>query len=139
MKVYLETSVILRKILAEPGALKEWGLWDEGCTSELTRVEALRTLDRLRLQGSLDDAGVGEKRRLLKDILEATDSITLDAQVLDRASQSYPTIIGTLDAVHLASALLLFEERNEKLIFLTHDQRLGLAAQAVGFDTLGLG
>lgn len=138
MKVYLDTSIILRKLLAEPGPLKEWGRWDAGCTSEITRVEALRTLDRLRLQGDLDDAEVTEKRRLLREIMETADSITLDTQILDRASQSYPTVIGTLDAIHLASALLYLEEKDEKLVFLTHDHRLGLAAQALGFETLGL-
>lgn len=139
MKVYLDTSVILRKLLGEPGALKEWGSWDEGCTSAITRVESLRALDRLRLQGSLDDAEVAEKMRLLREVLETSDQIVLDAAILDRASQSYPTVIGALDAIHLASALLYFEHKKERLLFLTHDYRLGIAAQAVGFETLGLG
>ena len=138
MKAYLDTSVILRKLLGEPGALKEWGHWDEGLTSELTRVEAQRALDRLRLQGSLDDGEVSEKMRLLREILETADQIALDAAILDRASQSFPTVIGTLDAIHLSSALLYLEHKNEKLIFMTHDHRLGLAAQALGFDTRGL-
>ena len=138
MKAYLDTSVILRKLLGEPGALKEWGHWDEGCTSELTRVESLRTLDRLRLQGSLDDGEVAEKMQRLRDILETTDVIGLDSRVLDRASQSYPTVVGTLDAIHLASALLYLEHDKEKLIFMTHDNRLGTAAQALGFETRGL-
>ena len=138
MKVYLDTSVILRKLLCEPGALKEWGDWDEGCTSELTRVESLRTLERLRLQGSLDDGEVAEKMELLRGILEATDLITLDSAILERASQSYPTVVGTLDAIHLASALLYREQKNLKLLFMTHDQRLGIAAQALGFETRGL-
>ncbi|MEK7382266.1 MAG: type II toxin-antitoxin system VapC family toxin [Elusimicrobiota bacterium] len=138
MKAYLDTSVILRKLLGEPGALKEWGHWDEGCTSELTRVESLRTLDRLRLQGSLDDGEVAEKMELLRDVLETADMIGLDSRVLDRASQSYPTVVGALDAIHLASALLYLEHRKEKLIFMTHDRRLGIAAQALGFETRGL-
>jgi predicted nucleic acid-binding protein len=138
MKAYLDTSVILRKLLGEPGALKEWGLWEEGCTSELTRVESLRVLDRLRLQGSLDDDEVSEKMQLLREILETTDLIALDSTILDRAAQSYPTVIGALDAIHLASALLYLEHKKEKLLFMTHDHRLGIAAQALGFETRGL-
>lgn len=138
MKAYLDTSVILRKLLGEPGALKEWGRWEEGCTSELTQVESLRVLDRLRLQGGLDDDEVAEKMQLLRGILETTDLIALDSAILDRASRSYPTVIGTLDAIHLASALLYFENKKEKLFFLTHDRRLGIAAQALGFETRGL-
>ena len=138
MKAYLDTSVILRKLLGEPGALKEWGHWDEGCTSELTRVEALRVLDRLRLQGSLDDGEVAEKMRLLREVLETADLIALDSAILDRASQSYPTVVGTLDAVHLSSALLYVELKKEPVFFMTHDRRLGTAAEALGFETRGL-
>ena len=138
MKAYLDTSVILRKLLGEPGALKEWGDWEEGCTSELTRVEALRALDRLRLQGSLDDGEVAEKMQLLREILETADLIALDSAILDRASRSYPTVVGTLDAVHLSSALLYLEHKKEKLLFMTHDRRLGTAAQALGLETRGL-
>jgi len=138
VKAYLDTSVILRKLLGEPGALKEWGHWEEGCASELARVESLRVLDRLRLQGDLDDGEVARKMQLLREILETTDLIALDAAILDRASQSFPTVIGTLDAIHLASALLYREHKKEKLLFMTHDLRLGTAAQALGFETRGL-
>ncbi|MBI3298817.1 MAG: PIN domain-containing protein [Elusimicrobia bacterium] len=139
MKVYLETSVILRKLLGEPDALKQWGEWKEGCTSEITLVESLRALDRLRLRGILDDAVVAEKMRLLREILEAVDVIALDAHVLNRSAQSFPTVIGALDAVHLSSALLYVEQRDEKLVFLTHDRQLGTAAEALGLETRGLG
>ena len=138
MKAYLDTSVILRKLLGEAGALKEWGDWDEGCTSELTRVESLRVLDRMRLQGSLDDVEVAEKMQLLREILETADLISLDSTILDRASQSYPTVVGASDAIHLASALRYLEHKKENLFFMTHDHRLGIAAQALGFETRGL-
>lgn len=137
MKVYLDTSVLLRTLLGESGALKEWGHWDEGYTSEITRVESLRTLDRLRLQGRLQDAEVAEKMQLLREVLETTGLLALNQPVLDRAAQSFPTIVGTLDAIHLASAMLYSEERKNKLIFLTHDIRLGIAAQALGLETRG--
>lgn len=137
MKVYLDTSVILRKILGEPEALKGWGHWDEGYTSEITRVESLRALDRLRLQGSLDDVEVSEKMSLLRETLETTGLISLNPAVLERASRSYPTVLGTMDAVHLASALLYVEQKKERLLFLTHDHRLAIAARALGLEISG--
>ena len=137
MKAYLDTSVILRKLLGEPGALENWGDWAEGHTSEITRVESLRALDRLRLQGGLDDAEVAEAMRMLKAVLDATATIGLNQAVLERASRSYPTVLGTLDAVHLASALLYMEQKRETLLFLTHDDRLAIAAQAMGLETRG--
>lgn len=135
MKVYLDTSVILRKILGEDAPLEEWGLWDQGYTSAITRVEALRALDRLRLQGGIDDAEVAEKVQLLREVLDATGIISVNQAVLDRAAQSYPTVVGTLDAIHLASALIYTEQKKEPLVFLTHDHRLALASKALGFET----
>ena len=137
MKAYLDSSVILRKLLGEPGALKEWGSWVEGYTSEITGVESLRTLDRLRLEGRLEDAEIAEKMQLLREVLDSTGGIALNAAVLERASRNYPTVLGTLDAIHLASAVIYLEQRRERLVILTHDLRLAIAAQALGFDTLG--
>ena len=138
MKVYLDTSVILRKILGERGALKDWGRW-RGCyTSEITSVEAMRALDRLRLEGWLLDVEMAEKMRLLRKVFSATGVIVLNRAVLEKASQSFPTVVATLDAIHLASAMAYGEERDEELIFLTHDRQLGLAAQAMGLDVRGV-
>jgi hypothetical protein len=48
------------------------------------------------------------------------------------------TSLGTLGALHLSSALLFRENRDEALAFATHDARQGLAARANGFPVLGL-
>ncbi len=137
MKAYLDTSVILRKLLGQPEAIKEWGRWNEGYTSEITRLESLRALDRLRLEGKLRDEEVSEKMRLLGVVLESTGTIAVNEAVLKAASQAFPTIIGSLDAIHLASALLCEQKIKSKLTILTHDIRLGIAAQAMGFQTRG--
>ncbi len=52
-KAYLDTSVVLRRILGQPGAIANWSRWELLVTSELMQVEAFRALDRLRLQGEL--------------------------------------------------------------------------------------
>lgn len=137
MRAYLDTSVLLRKLLGEPGAFKEWGRLEKCYTSEITSVEALRALDRLRLEGKLRDIEVSEKMRLLREMLEAVGRIALNGAVLEKASQSYPTVVGALDAIHLASASLYVERQKEKLLFLTHDCQLAVAAQALGFEVSG--
>jgi len=58
MILYLDTSVLLRAILAQAPILREWGKWERAYTSELAGVEARRTIDRLRLDAALDDDGV---------------------------------------------------------------------------------
>jgi hypothetical protein len=48
-----------------------------------------------------------------------------------------PTAVKTLDAIHLASALLLRERRTPALVFATHDPQQLRAARALGFEYLG--
>jgi len=56
--------------------------------------------------------------------------------VLERAAEPFPTTLGSLDAVHLASALLVRDDL-EGLAFATHDDALGTAARATGFQVHG--
>jgi hypothetical protein len=47
------------------------------------------------------------------------------------------TPLGTLDAIHLASALPWCSERQQRLVMATHDIALGLAARASGLEVIG--
>ena len=53
MIAYLDTSALLRLVLREPGAIEDLRSCEAFVSSELLAVEALRSLDRLRLQGAL--------------------------------------------------------------------------------------
>jgi len=57
--------------------------------------------------------------------------------VLERAAQPMPTESGTLDAIHLATALLWKEMTKGDLVMATHDGALALGAQAHGLRVLG--
>ena len=48
-----------------------------------------------------------------------------------------PTEIGTLDAIHLATALLWKELESENLTMATHDAALAVAAVACGLPVVG--
>jgi hypothetical protein len=48
-----------------------------------------------------------------------------------------PTELGTLDAIHLATALLWTEMTGEHLTMATHDEALAIAAQAYGLPVVG--
>ena len=63
---------------------------------------------------------------------------TLDRTILRRASDPFPVPMGTLDAIHLATALLWQEANDEPLTLATHDAALGLAARAHGMPVIGL-
>ena len=77
MIFYLDTSVVLRVLLGQPGTLPEWGRWQEASASELLGVESRRAIDRLRLESNLDDVAVGALQESLKQVERAigrTDS-----------------------------------------------------------------
>jgi uncharacterized protein len=135
---YVDTSVLLRVALGQADALPEWRQVDRGVTSALTRVEGLRTLDRLRLRARLADAEVARRRAIILQLLDSLELVEVDFLVLDRAAQPQPTELGTLDAIHLATALLWRETMGAQLVMATHDVALATAAQAHGFRVLGV-
>jgi len=134
--VYLDTSVLLRVALGEPERLRAWPSIQTGISSELVRVEGLRTIDRARINFALPDAVVAERRSNVLGLLEALQLVPIDAAVLTRSAEPFPTALGTLDAIHLSSALLA-REVHPDLAFATHDRGLATAARAVGFRVLG--
>ena len=132
MNVYVDSSVVLRVALGERGRLVGWSRLGRPATSELTRVECLRTLDRARLAGGLEDRDLAERREAIDEILSTFDLVALDRRILRRAAEPLPTTLGTLDAIHLASALAL-RSRVPLLRIATHDEAFAVAARSVGF------
>ena len=120
MIVYVDPSVVLRVLLHEPNPVRIWGQWNKAYSSALWRVEALRTVDRLRLTHEISDTEVAE---LVRDIQISHETFAIHPitnRVLQRASETFPTVVGTLDAMHLATALSIREIESLDLL-LTHD------------------
>jgi predicted nucleic acid-binding protein len=132
---YVDTSVLLRVVLAEPGRLGSWKAITRPVASELVRLECLRTIDRARIRLGLGDEEVALRREAVLEQLDAFELIPLDPAVLERAAEPFPTVVGALDALHLASALLARAELPD-LRLATHDRGLVVAARAMGFDVL---
>ena len=139
MTVYVDTSIVLRRLLRQPGAVEDWGRWDAAYSSVLCRTEFCRALDRLRLEGAVADDQRAEAQEQFERYWSAIHRIRLEDEILERASQAFATVIGTLDAIHLASALVVQARGLAKLErLLTHDEQLGRAARACGFVVAGL-
>ncbi len=134
MKVYVDSSILLRILLRAEGAMEHPSNWQFAVTSDLLEVEVLRTLDRARVNGKLDDAGVANLRLAFYELTAVFQKIPLQPAILKRAASPFPTLIRTLDAIHLATALLWVEQNEEPLTVLTHDAELALAARACGLD-----
>lgn len=137
MIAYVDSSVLLRIVLRQPGALGEWRRVERGVASALVEVECLRTLDRFRVAAGLSDRELARRREAVYRVLDTLEIVELSRPVLSRAAQPLPTALGTLDALHLATALLWRESRGEELVFATHDAALGLAARASGLPVVG--
>ena len=135
---YVDASVLLRVALRQSNALSEWPQIERGVSSALIVIESLRTLDRLRLRAKLSDKEVAVRRSNILALIGSLEIVEIDDAVLNRASQPMPTELGTLDAIHLATALLWRESIRAELVMATHDQALAVGAQAHGLKVVGV-
>ncbi|MDC8450528.1 MAG: PIN domain-containing protein [Nitrospira sp.] len=138
MIAYLDSSTVLRIVLGQANALKEWRSITLGVASAMVEVECLRTLDRLRLGEGLKDAEIATRRETVFRLLEAIEVVELTRPILSRAAQPLPTALGTLDAIHLATALLWKERTKSDLVMATHDEGLATASRASGLRVVGV-
>ncbi len=138
MIAYIDSSVILRMILGQPDRLSEWKTLRIGVASALVEVECLRTLDRLKILKEIADSEIATRRETVFRLVEEMEIVEPTRPVLARASQPLPTPLGTLDAIHLATALLWQEKERKELVMATHDTALGIAARACGLRVAGI-
>ncbi|MDA0989984.1 MAG: type II toxin-antitoxin system VapC family toxin [Verrucomicrobia bacterium] len=138
MNVYLDTSVVLSHFLNQPNRLRSWGAWEACYTSALTRLEFYRTVDRLRLNGVLSDDERVELQRQFNAAWDAMHRVGLSEDLLARAATSMPTVLGSLDAIHLVTALTIGEARRITVTLLTHDNQLATGALAMGMAVEGV-
>lgn len=124
---YLDTSAFLKLIVEESSSkqMRAWRSSHKGqvVSSELMRIEALRTARRLK----------GDFLAATRQALRAVHLITLSRSVCDLAAELGLDDIRSLDAIHLASALLLGDELQG---IVTYDARLTSAAEAAGLQIL---
>jgi len=129
VNVYLDTSTVLCVLLRQPKRLAVWAGWERAYASELLHVEACRVIDRLRLEGVLDDHGIADAHEDLVRIESVIANVPLSRSVVERASLPMATVVKSLDALHLASAMLLRERLRITLVFATHDPQQARAAR----------
>lgn len=136
--VYIDASVVLRHVLTQPGAIASPAVVSPGVASDIVQLECLRALDRMRLAGGLPDEHMALARRRVLQFMAGIRTLRIDAVVLDLAAHAMPVPLRTLDAIHLASALLWRDAEDPHLMMATHDRALGSAARAFGLEVIGL-
>jgi len=135
---YLDSSVLLRVVLGQKNRLREWKSVRRGVASALVEVECLRTLDRLRIRQGIGDEEIVLRREAFYRLIEEIEIVEPTRPILHRASLPLPVPLGTLDALHLATALLWRERREADLVMATHDAALATAARACGLRAAGV-
>lgn len=144
MTAYLDSSVALRYILAGEIVIRHVQQYPRIVSSELLEIECKRVIQRVRLQHELTDDGVMEAYRRLEEVLLGVDLLELSRAVRVRAAESFPVVIGTLDALHIATALLWAggtrgEGGNASAVHVfSHDAALNTCARTVGLS-VGMG
>jgi uncharacterized protein with PIN domain len=135
--VYAETSAVLRWLFNEPlgeeilEALR--GSPKVAC-SRLTVIESHRAIRRAVALEDLAEAHAAEVRAALAQASARWAVLEISPDVASRAEQAFPVEpVRTLDAVHLASALLL-RHLVPDLRVISTDSRIRANAAQLGFD-----
>ena len=137
MTWYLDSSVILQQAFDQPGPL-DLGALQPGVTSRITELECLRAIDRGRFLGKIALAEIPLRQGWVATVLNSLTLIEMDRSILALAGAPAPVPLGTLDGIHLASALhFRAEPGGDPLSIATHDKGLAAAARAYGFPVIG--
>ncbi len=139
MSLYVESSALLAWLLDEPAAPTVRAALDDAdlvFTSGLTQVESQRVLVRGGFLGEWTETEIADRRALLAEASTYWSLIPLDEDVLQRASRPFPgEPVRTLDAIHLASALVA-REALAGVALLSLDRRVREAGRELGFEIL---
>ena len=124
--LYLDTSVLGRVLLDEPDTAairRELGRFERHISSRLIRVE-------LRRLGLLTDMLEHAEGLIAGSVL-----IPLDETVLTAAETIAPSVVRTLDAIHLATAVRL-ASAGQLDALMTYDKQLAVGAREHGITVL---
>jgi predicted nucleic acid-binding protein len=85
----------------------------------------------------IPDEALASRREAIFGLLATLEVVDVAGVILDRAAQPLPTALGTLDAIHLATAQLWRERTGSDLTMATHDSALAIAARSLGMSIVG--
>ena len=140
MKLYLDTSVLVKLYVEEEGAPVVRNAVAQAelvATAAIAYVEARAAFVRRRHEGGLSTA---EYRRIIRNVdsdwarylvVEVTDSLIRDAARLAEAHR-----LRAYDAIHLASAAAVHDRLAEPIMFASWDAGLEKVARREGFESL---
>jgi len=124
---YLDTSAAVKLVVAERGsrALERWVEThaDAVVSSDQLRTELLRATRR----------GAPDRMLRARAVLDSITILAMPVATFERAADLDPTLLRSLDALHLAAALELGDELDGMV---TYDERLAEAAALHGIEVI---
>ncbi len=124
--LYLDTSVLGRILLNEPDTpaiRRALGRFELHISSRLLSVE----LHRIGLREDMSDD--------VENLLSGKVLIPLDEEILAAAETITPSVVRTLDAIHLTTAVRLAETEQLDAL-MTYDRQLAAGAREHGLEVL---
>lgn len=132
MKAYVDTSVVLWRVFRHPRHFPDLAMLHGLVVSELVEVEVRRSLERYGVRGIITPTEASQHLDLALMMLSMCKQVAINRRILRRAASSFGMPLGTLDAIHLATALAWMEDNDEDLTILTHDNEMAKAARWCG-------
>lgn len=127
MAWYVDTSALVKLVVAEPETvgLRGWLATRERepIACDLVRTELSRTVRRV----------APDRLATARAVLDALTLTTVTTAVFESAGRLDPSILRSLDAIHLAAALDLGDDLEG---IVTYDDRLGDAARRQGIGVV---
>ena len=133
MVAYLDSSVLLRHILLGEEPIRHALEFPRVVSSELIEIECRRVLHRCRLTGELTDETLTVARERLDEVLAGIDLLEMSRQIKQRAMDPFPVNVRTLDALHVATALMVGEDAGGVALF-SHDEGMNRCARSLGIN-----
>lgn len=126
--IYLDSSALVKLVVSEPESaslISLLGAWPHRISSGLALTELPRAVRR---------AGFGAAvRRRAEQVLARVALVDVDRRILTAAASLDPPTLRTLDAIHVATALVLGEDLGA---LITYDARLAAAARHAEIEVL---
>lgn len=136
MTLYAESSAVLAWLLDEPNGRTVRDVLANAeivVASDLTLIECDRVVIRAAVLGDLTEGDAADRRAHLAAAATHWNVLRISGEVVERSRQPFPgDRIRTLDAIHLASALVA-RSAAPGLEVLSLDDRIRTAAKRLGF------
>jgi hypothetical protein len=127
--IYLDSSVVLARLLSEDRAPEDALFGEDAVASRLLQYEVWNRV-HARAAGVVTD-------REVEAILKQVDFIEMTPAILVRALAPFPVPVRTLDSLHLATMIHL-QSQGEEVELASYDRRMLAAAAALGIPTYEL-